>query len=290
MNLMGKYLIRCLALGVALPVIFCCLSGLGRAQEPKHVGEVIALTGSVELKPRQETKFLAAKLKDRLFPKDQVRTGAKSKAKLWFVDETVLILGENTLLDVSEYRVDGTGRRLDAFLKLVAGKMRFIVHKFQELQKPNFQVEGTTAVLGVRGTDGVLEMSSPDKIYLLEAKKDLAVRNKTTGEVIFLAPMQFVTAQKGLPLQIRKITPQIYRGLVTEYQVGAAAPPKNLGTPPKAEAKGKGAELGNPSIVQDTLRNVLPFTHIDQPPLPTLHQRRPVPPRPPSPASPGTSP
>jgi hypothetical protein len=271
-----KCLGRCLALGGALMVILG-FSGQGLAQQPKAVGEIIALTGSAELKPAQEAQFKAAQIKARLFPKDQVRTHVKSKAKLWFVDESLLILGENTLLNVAEYNVDSTGRRLNAFLKMVTGKMRFIVHKYQT-PEANFQVEGTTAVLGIRGTDGVMQMSSPDTVYLLEGKKDLAVKNKSTGEKILLPPMHFVTALMGKPLKIGKITPQMYRSLMTEFQVGGLPPPQNLTSPPKApDGRNAAATLGNPSIVQDTNRNVLPFTHIDQPPLPTVHQGRPSP-------------
>ena len=69
-----------------------------------NAAEVISLLGKVEIKSPQEAAFRPAKLKDPLNPGDQVRTLEKSRAKLWFRDETVLILNENTTMEITQFQ------------------------------------------------------------------------------------------------------------------------------------------------------------------------------------------
>ena len=138
-----------------------------------YAAEVISLLGKVEIKSPQEAAFRPAKLKDPLNPGDQVRTLEKSRAKLWFRDETVLILNQNTTMEITQFQADAAGRPEKSRLKVLQGAMRFILSKFYAAVPRDFEIEGKTAVMGVRGTDGVFVTHSPDNIYLISGKAPL---------------------------------------------------------------------------------------------------------------------
>ena len=135
-----------------------------------HAAELISLLGKVEIKSPQEAAFRPAKLKDPLNPGDQVRTLEKSRAKLWFRDETVLILNENTTMEITQFQASATGRSENSRLKVLQGAMRFILSKVSTQGPRNLEIEGKTAIVGIRGTDGVFETHSPDNIYHISGR------------------------------------------------------------------------------------------------------------------------
>ena len=47
--------------------------------------------------------------------------------------------------------------------------MRFVVHKFFQAPEPDYTIETPTTIIGVRATDGVVEIATGDQVYLLEA-------------------------------------------------------------------------------------------------------------------------
>ena len=163
-------------------VIFLATSRTAPAQERQPAAELIALVGTAEIKSPGDTQFRPAKLKDRLYQQDQIRTLADSRAKLFFTDESILVLSDNTSIDIAKFQLNPQGGRQSALMKILHGSLRFIVTKVSSVDKPDFEIEGKTAVMGVRGTDGVFESRSPDNIYFLSGRSILAILNKTTGQ------------------------------------------------------------------------------------------------------------
>ncbi|OPX21068.1 MAG: hypothetical protein BZ151_00605 [Desulfobacca sp. 4484_104] len=101
--------------------------------------------------------------------REQIRTLGKSKAKLWCQDESVLILGEHTTLEIAQYLIDAAKGRRQSLLRTLTGEMRFVVHKFFQAPEPDYTIETPTTIIGVRATDGVVEIATGDQVYLLEA-------------------------------------------------------------------------------------------------------------------------
>ena len=240
-----------------------------------HAAEIISLLGKVEIKSPQEAAFRPAKLKDQLNAGDQVRTLEKSRAKLWFRDETVLILNENTTMEISQFQAGPTGRSEKSRLKVFEGAMRFILSKVSTQGPRNFEVEGKTAIMGIRGTDGVFETRSPDIIYCL-AGGPLNLLDKATGQTVTLSAGQMATVVPGRPITIQNIPPGKLQELTAQYRVAQVFIPVGLTT-------ADFVDFGNPLLpnlsyfrsvdgTQYILQGTLPTIH--QGTLPTIHNRR----------------
>jgi hypothetical protein len=244
-----------------LPLIGCYLSLLAvpqiaLAQTRQPAAELITLMGKAEIKSPGETQFRPAKLRDKLYPQDQIRTLADSRAKLFFQDESILILSENTTLDIAKFQMTPRGERQSALMKLLQGSLRFIVHKVYAGVPPNFEVQGKTAVMGIRGTDAVVESRSPDVIYFLSGRSTLVIRNMTTDQTLILTPNNFITANPGQPMCIGVITPQMRQRLLQHFQLSQSFVPETVsspGPPPPglvALLRGMRLSFGNPLLPQ----------------------------------------
>jgi hypothetical protein len=98
---------------------------------------------------------------------------ADSRAKLFFQNESILILSENTTLDIAKFQMTPQGQRESALMKVLHGSLRFIVHKITAGVPPNFEIQGITAVMGICDTGCILwhprlslSTSSPLKVIV----------------------------------------------------------------------------------------------------------------------------
>ncbi|MBI4642872.1 MAG: FecR domain-containing protein [Deltaproteobacteria bacterium] len=246
-----------------------------QAQERQPAAEIIALVGTVEIKSPTETNFRKAKLKEPLYPQDQIRTLAKSRAKLWFQDETILMLAENTMVNISDFQMDNQGRRRNALFKVIEGTMRFIIHKFYSGLPPGVEVEGTTAVLGVRGTDCILEVRSPD-LFLNIGNTSAEVRDRAGRQARILDPGYWARVLPGQPIITGIITPMMRQQYISRTQSGQTAMPDNVTQPPTLLLAGQVVLFGNPLVPQSSqfrdLANPGVLNQI-QPPLTSIHHR-----------------
>jgi len=246
-----------------------------QAQERKPAAEIIALLGEAEIKSPPESQFRKAKLKESLYPQDQIRTLAKSRAKLWFQDETILMLAENTTMNISSFQMDNQGRRQNAVFKVLKGTMRFIIHKFYLGVPPGVRVEGMTAVLGVRGTDCIIEVHSPD-LFLNIGNTPAEVTDPATGQSIILEPGVWARVIPGQPILTGRITPSMRRQYINLTQSGQTEIPDDVSNPPALLPGERVVVFGNPLVPQDDQFRNLANPGIQnqvQPPLPSIHHR-----------------
>ncbi len=279
---------------LAQRLLFCCLPLMcgavliagaptpAAAQMEKPAAELIALLGVVQIKSPAETQFREARLKDKLYPQDAVRTLADSKAKLLCRDESILILGPDSHLEIPRFDVDDQGQRRQSLVKMLTGMLRFIVHKFPANASPGFEIQTMTAVVGIRGTDGVIEIRSPDTIYLLSGRRPLAVRNLSTNQTFTLTSMNYVISQPHQPFRSGPISPEKYQQLLHLFQLGAGTSPgfipPNLAKPLLPPDQLARDPLGNPALVPDTQRWTFTGSMIAQSTLTTQTGSPPAPP------------
>ncbi|MDP3182717.1 MAG: FecR family protein [Desulfobaccales bacterium] len=280
MKMTGKRLGWWLTLGCCL-VTFLAMSQSAPAQERKPAAEIIALVGTAEIKSPSDANFRPAKLKDALYPQDQIRTLANSRAKLFCADETILTLGESTTVDLAKFQMDQQGRRQSALVKILDGSMRFIVHKFTG-PDPNFEIQGKTVVMGIRGTDGVFETRNPDNVYFFSGRTTLNLRNVTTGQIFILTPRNFATTEAGRPFRTGPVTPELQNRVLRNFQAAQSHIPDAVSKPPPpppsllSALRRAGIVFGNPAIPQTsgflntnnptttqggTLQSTLPSSH-----------------------------
>jgi len=88
---------------------------------------------------------------------DRVITGAQGTATLSLLDSTVIELGANSTLDLTQFRFDSTTNEGGMLVILARGTLRMITGLIAKTQPENVKVTTPTAVIGVRGTDFIVE-------------------------------------------------------------------------------------------------------------------------------------
>lgn len=117
------------------------LSGFAQAKD--EAGSVVVLRGRAAIE--REKKSLDAKIKDAVLVNDIITTFEASRAKLLFIDDSVLTLGEKSKVSVREF-VLGKDKGDKSIFNLIDGKMRSVVGR------AGFEVHTPTAVAAARGT------------------------------------------------------------------------------------------------------------------------------------------
>lgn len=198
------------------------------AAAPAPVAELIGLQGQAEVRKVGAAAFSPAVLLQKFFPQEACRTLAHSKAKLLFVEQSILVLGERTTIEISDYAASPTEPRWQRQLKLLVGRLRLLVYRFRG-QDPELTLDLPTLAVAVRGTDLFVD-SRPgeDRVYLYRARRPLQLRHKVTGEVVEL-PVGFEAISRRLgPLQIRPWPPEQQQELLRDLSLFFEVRPRPL--------------------------------------------------------------
>jgi hypothetical protein len=118
-----------------------------------EVGTMVAIRGKAIIE--RDKKAIWAKVNDSVFFSDTISTMEASRAKMLFIEDSVLTLGEKSKVVIKEfvYSKDKRGRSI---FNLIDGKMRAIVGK------TNFEVHTPTAVAAARGSVVLAEVTIVD--------------------------------------------------------------------------------------------------------------------------------
>jgi len=114
-------------------------------------GQVLAVRHTVEVERGQ--RHLPAKPSMPLAVEDAVTTAARSRAKLYFRDDSILNLGEKSRVEVEEYLATPGSDRTRSIYRLLDGSMRVVVGR------SNLEIHTPTAVAAARGTHFVVTVN-----------------------------------------------------------------------------------------------------------------------------------
>jgi len=95
---------------------------------------------------------MPVKLRESVYFKDVIETQADSRAKALFDDDSILTVGENSRVEVSEYIYDPANNQRSSVLRMIQGKARALVGKLFAGMGSKFEVHTPTAVAAARGT------------------------------------------------------------------------------------------------------------------------------------------
>jgi hypothetical protein len=115
---------------------------------------VARLAGTVESQKAQQDSWNFIWESRMLKDGDKARTSANSRAKICLADQSVLTIGESSLVEMSEFKMTPQSRTVK--LKLEFGKLRSRVEKFLG-KDSRFEVTTPNAVLAARGTDFLVD-------------------------------------------------------------------------------------------------------------------------------------
>ena len=147
---------RVWALGLALALASGASHAADTATPPAGIfkaveGEVVLLKGETRSTP---------KVGQALAETDRIQTGAKSGAAVTLADGTVVSIGANSTVSLNTMRYEPVGQTGNLALQIVQGTLRMITGTLGKTQPDNVKVSTPTAVIGVRGTDFIVEVKS----------------------------------------------------------------------------------------------------------------------------------
>ena len=188
---MKRYIWRALGFVCVLGIMLCA----GTAMAKDDVGAVVAVRGKTVID--RNKLVLEAKVKDTVLLIDTVSTGDASRAKLLFVDDSVLTMGERSKVVIKEF-VYSKEKGGKSIFNLIDGKMKSVVGK------AGFEVLTPTAVAAARGTVIFFEVGSRDgklctTILCTEGEVNASSPDPNIKNTLTLTSDTIVTICEGMP-------------------------------------------------------------------------------------------
>jgi len=126
------------------------------AGEVVRVGTVKQVGGQAWLMLGEQRRVAAPGQGVRLG--ERLVTGADGAASVSLRDGTVLTLGPDSEADLSEYAFNATTQEGKLLVRLLQGSMRVVTGLLAKVNPELFRISTPTSVVGVRGTDFIVEV------------------------------------------------------------------------------------------------------------------------------------
>ncbi|WPH13420.1 FecR family protein [Variovorax paradoxus] len=123
--------------------------------EPQ-AGFVKSVRGNVQLLSTAGTPR-PANAGDALAAVDRILTGPDSSASVVLRDDTTLVVGPSSRLDLKEFHFNATTHEGGVLVSLLRGSMRMITGLIGKTHPDAIRVETQTATIGIRGTDFIVQ-------------------------------------------------------------------------------------------------------------------------------------
>lgn len=120
------------------------------------VGHLKRLIGTVTVE--REGRTIAAALGSPLFQGDRIRTGRDGYAGITLADDTLLSTGPGSLLVLTRFAFDPTTQDGELRLSLPHGSLSSVSGLIAKKAPEKVEIKGRNVVLGVRGTEFVLQV------------------------------------------------------------------------------------------------------------------------------------
>lgn len=189
-------------------LVFTLLPNVALSEE-NAVGRLTVIAGSVTVSKTVTQKVSPARVGDKIFVGDVLRTGKESRAQIVLTDDSSVNISTGTALRVNQYAIETAINRRTAIIKILEGKARFVVFK-QRNNGSAFRVETKQAAISA-GTADFVAVVSPGETEVAVLDGGLSVKNisnLTVGVVSLGANQETVVKEKFPPSGPTVITTQ----------------------------------------------------------------------------------
>ncbi len=114
------------------------------------VGTIKTSRGTASIIRQNQT--IPAKIGEKIFVKDVVKTGADGSLGMIFKDDTLLSIGLNSELLIDEFLFSPAESKLSFITKLVKGTAAYLTGTIGKLSPESVRFETPVANVGIRGT------------------------------------------------------------------------------------------------------------------------------------------
>ncbi len=144
-----------------ITVSLLCLSlFIAPVQAATGVGKAIISIGKV-FTTSKDGKEKKLKRRGKVFEGDTITVGKKSRLQLRFIDNQLVVLKENTVFRIDEYKFkDKNDNHKSAALSLLKGGMRSVTGLIGKSARDKYKVRTPVATMGVRGTHYIIQICS----------------------------------------------------------------------------------------------------------------------------------
>lgn len=158
---------RTLAVGLLLTASLASAQTATAPVDGARIGTFKQIQGDIQL--GREAGRAAPASGDAVRQGDRIRTGQAGGASIVLKDGTVLSMGPNTTVDLSQFQFDSTTQNGNFLLDVLQGSVRIVTGLMAKINPERFKVRTPTAVVGVRGTDFIVEATpnTPPLYYYL---------------------------------------------------------------------------------------------------------------------------
>ncbi len=140
-------------------------SSPAHAEFPEQAGIFKKVQGAVTLRPAGSAQAQARTIAsgDALAVGERVHAGKDAGASFTLSDGTELMLGARSSAVVRQYAFNSTTQDGSILIDFLGGQLRVISGLISKKNPENLKVHAPSAVVGVRGTDFVLEAPAVDE-------------------------------------------------------------------------------------------------------------------------------
>lgn len=157
------------------------------------IGSVTMLEGEVFVK--RANKIYSLNLGTKIEKNDIIETTSNSKAKITFIDNTVITIGKNSRLDIKDYNFIADKPALaKSEFSITKGAFHAITGKIGKVNPSKFKIKTKNATIGIRGTE---IYGNQDKIICTQG---MIFVESALGDIKNIANGNFVTTLNGKPL------------------------------------------------------------------------------------------
>lgn len=128
---------------------------------PERAGTIKLVNGRVSASSGGTDRTLAAG--DAVYGTDHITTGAGSSASLVLRDGTTIVVGPASRLELRGFAFDTTSYQGNLAVMVLRGSMRMISGLIRKNNPDGVHVETPTAVIGIRGTDFIVDVDPAEE-------------------------------------------------------------------------------------------------------------------------------
>ena len=131
-----------------------------RAGIAKVVGGEVRVLGAQGMRPLESG--------DAVFSGDRLVSGKYGLASVVLRDGTTLVLGNNSQLQIQKFAFNATTADGSMLVELLQGSVRLVTGLISKINPEAVQIKSGTLLVGVRGTDFIVEAEAPFPLALPE--------------------------------------------------------------------------------------------------------------------------
>ncbi len=156
----------CLSICLLLLCAFAASPQFSLAAEEPLAAQAISITPEAWVERGGQKTPLQQK--DKIYRSDVVLTGPAGRVQLLFEDDTVIAMGPDSSVAISDFSF-GEGKKPNFAANMAKGTARFVTGQIVKQNKEGFNVSTPTATIGIRGTTVYIQLSPEMAKFVVEA-------------------------------------------------------------------------------------------------------------------------